>query len=70
MSVDLQRESLYAAVRPYRCVLRIARIIGLCPHKKNHPLGGWLFIYAFALGISSTDASAAFAASIAATVVL
>ena len=45
MSVDLQWDSLRAAGRPCKCVLRIARMIGLCPHKKNHPLGGWMFIH-------------------------
>ena len=24
--------------------LRIAKNGGLCPHVKNHPLGGWMFI--------------------------
>ena len=44
MSLGLQWDSLRAAGRPYKCVLRIARMIGLCPHVKNHPLGGWMFI--------------------------
>ena len=29
----------------YLCVLRICEESGLCPHVKNHPLGGWMFFY-------------------------
>ena len=32
-----------------------ARSRGLCPHMKNHPLGGWMFIVLFVTSFSGSE---------------
>ena len=36
--------NLYAVGRTYYTFDVYAKNRGLCPHMKNHPLGGWMFI--------------------------
>ena len=46
--------NLYAVGRTYYTFDVYAKNRGLCPHMKNHPLGGWMFIfYQFPQGVQN-----------------